>query len=186
MSKLKELHNTYGRFATYFYIIYTADITEYESDSFLGPVVRLGPSDVSFATTSAYDTLYGIGADQHFGISGSRRSLLVDAGLMTDVMLPSCLGSEPRSWLRPLVASTLSSLTGENSERMFNTAFEQGLKSHHVGHDPSAPIDLTTLHQDYVWILASFLAFGRQPKLFSKCMSMIFPSPVPGSYMRID
>jgi hypothetical protein len=154
---------------------WNSDITEYESDNLTGPVVRLGPSDVSFATISAYDTLYGIGADKNFAISGSRRSLLVDTNTMTDVMLSSCLGSEPRSWLRPIVASTLSSLTGESSERSFNSAFEDGLKSHRVGCDPSIPTDLTTFHQDYVWTLGSLLAFGKQPKMFSRCM---FLNPV--------
>lgn len=164
----------------------TVNIAENEPDSLLGPVVRLGPSDISFATISAYDKIYGIGADKHFAISGSRRSLLVDTDTMTDVMLSSCLGSEPRSWLRPIVASSLSSLTGESSERMFNSAFEDGLKSHRVGRDPSTPIDLTTFHQDYVWTLGSLLAFGRQPKLYTRCSSMICLSTVPKSCRQTD
>ncbi|KZM20809.1 heme binding [Ascochyta rabiei] len=141
---LKRLHDTYG------------------------PVVRLGPSDISFATISAFDTIYGIGADKNFAISGSRRSLIVNTDVMTDVMLSSCLGNEPRNWLRPIIASTLSDLTGTCSEQMFNTAFEQGLKLHRVGHTPSTPMDLSTIHKDYMWTLGSLIACGRQPKLFSR------------------
>jgi hypothetical protein len=165
---LKKLHDAYGMVTACSSTIRLSNITKHESNNLSGPVVRLGPSDISFATISAYDTIYGAGADKYFAISGSRRSLLVNTRTMTDVLLSSCLGKEPRSWLRPIVVSTLGDLTGAGSERAFNSAFEDGLRSHCIGRTPSTPIDLSTFHQDYVWALGDLLAFGRKPKLFSR------------------
>jgi len=136
-----------------------------------GPVVRFGPSDLSFASVSSFDTIYGVAADKSFAISGSRRSLLVPKDTMTDIMLSNCVGKEPRNWLRPIVTSTLSEITGDCSERAFNAALEEGLRSHRVGRTVSTSVDFTTLTNDYMWDLGSLIGFGKHARIFSRCMS---------------
>jgi hypothetical protein len=136
-----------------------------------GPVVRVGPSDLSFATISAFDSIYGVAADKSFAISGSRRSLLVPQDTMVDIMLSNCINKEPRQLLRPLVTSTLSEITGSCSEQLFNAAYTEGLKLYRVGRTGSTPVTLSDLNNDYMWDLGSLLAFGKHAKWFSRCMS---------------
>ncbi|KAL4758762.1 cytochrome P450 [Aspergillus foveolatus] len=135
-----------------------------------GPVVRLGPSDVSFATISAFDCIYGVAGDRHFVISGSRRNMLVQQDTMVDIMLSNCVTKGVREWLRPLVTSSLNNLTGAPTERMFNVAFADALKLHQVGRreSRSMPIALDSLILDYMWNLGSLLAFGKRAKESSR------------------
>lgn len=140
-----------------------------------GPVVRVGPSDLSFATITAFDTIYGFAGDKNFTIAGSRRNLLVDHESMIDVMLSNCISAEQRRWLRPMVTSTLSDLTGEFSEKCFNVALADALRLHRVGQTESTHIPLSTLNNDFMWELGSLLAFGTYAKKFSRCTSGHFP-----------
>ncbi|KAI0439710.1 cytochrome P450 [Xylaria telfairii] len=123
-----------------------------------GPVVRLGPSNLSFATTTAFDSIYGFTGEKSFVIVGGRRNLLVPDKL-SDFMLAQSAAKEVRSWLRPVITSTLSEITGSCAERFLNIAFAAGLERHQAGQ--TRTIDLCTLNDDWMWDLGSLLAHGR-------------------------
>ncbi|KAF2972797.1 hypothetical protein GQX73_g809 [Xylaria multiplex] len=123
-----------------------------------GPVVRLGPSDLSFATTTAFDSIYGPAAYKTFVFSGSRRSLLVP-DKTANVMLSQSTAKDVRGWLRRVVISTLNELTGSCAERFLEIALEAGLERYRAGQ--AGFIDLSALNDDWMWDLGSLVAYGR-------------------------
>ncbi|CAK37453.1 uncharacterized protein An01g14990 [Aspergillus niger] len=125
MFTFKELHDTYG------------------------PVVRIGPSELSFATHSAFDTIYGPYGDKNFSLYGSRKGLL------------GSLDKENRRKLRPLVATSLNELLAAKGEEYCHLAMDEQLASHHVGQTEATPVSLSTLNNRYLWQFASMAANGN-------------------------
>ncbi|KAI0191850.1 cytochrome P450 [Xylaria flabelliformis] len=130
---LRELHDTYGS------------------------VVRLGPSELSFATTTAFDSIYGFTADKTFVILGSRRSLLVPDRMAKS--LSQSTAKDVRRWLRPVVISTLNDITGSCAEQFLNIALATGLERYQAGQVGSIKLD--SLNADWMWDFGSLVAHGR-------------------------
>ncbi|GLA43726.1 hypothetical protein AnigIFM63309_001821 [Aspergillus niger] len=142
----KELHDTYG------------------------PVVRIGPSELSFATVTAFDSIYGFEGDRNFAFLGSRKALLANmAG--TEESLGNTTSKESRRKLRPLVTNTLKELTAASAERYCHLALGEQLAAHHVGQTESTPISLHTMNYRYLWQLANMVAFGNRGREEDRCRS---------------
>ncbi|GAT20339.1 cytochrome P450 monooxygenase [Aspergillus luchuensis] len=137
MFTFKELHDTYG------------------------PVVRIGPSELSFATNSAFDTIYGPHGDNNFSLYGSRKGLLGSLGGMAD-SLGNSTEKDNRRKLRPLVATSLNELLAAKGEEYCHLAMAEQLAFHHVGQTEAAPVSLSTLNNRYLWQFASMAAFGNR------------------------
>ncbi|PYI04723.1 cytochrome P450 [Aspergillus sclerotiicarbonarius CBS 121057] len=133
----KELHGTYG------------------------PVVRIGPTDLSFATVTAFDNIYGFEGDKCFSLHGSRKGLLGSVGGMGD-SLASSTSREHRRLLRPLITTTLSELTAASTERYCNVVLSETLQAHSVGQATSTSMSLSTLNDQCLWQLGSIVAFGNR------------------------
>ncbi|PWY88901.1 cytochrome P450 [Aspergillus sclerotioniger CBS 115572] len=133
----KELHDTYG------------------------PVVRIGPSDLSFATVTAFESIYGFEGDKNFSLYGSRKGLLGSLAGMGD-SLSNSTRREQRRLLRPLITTTLSELATASTERYCNIALSEMLQAHSVGQTESTPIPLSTLNDRCLWQLGSMVAFGNR------------------------
>ncbi|KAL3264744.1 hypothetical protein ABHI18_000449 [Aspergillus niger] len=133
----KELHDTYG------------------------PVVRIGPSELSFATVTAFDSIYGFEGDRNFALLGSRKVLVANmAG--TEESLGNTTSRESRRKLRPLVTNTLKEVTAASAERYCHLALGEQLAAHHVGQAESTRISLSTMNHRYLWQLANMVAFGNR------------------------
>ncbi|GCB25951.1 isotrichodermin C-15 hydroxylase [Aspergillus awamori] len=137
MFTFKELHDTYG------------------------PVVRIGPSELSFATHSAFDTIYGPYGDKHFSLYGSRKGLLGSLGGMAE-SLGNSTDKENRRKLRPLVATSLNELLAAKGEQYCHLAMDEQLAFHHVGQTEAAPVSLSTLNNQYLWQFANMAANGNR------------------------
>ncbi|RAK95940.1 cytochrome P450 [Aspergillus ibericus CBS 121593] len=126
-----------------------------------GPVVRIGPSDLSFATVTAFDSIYGFDGDKHFALHGSRKGLLGSIGGMEE-SLANVTRKEHRRLLRPLITTTLAELTAACTERYCNVALAETLQAHAVGQTGSTPIPLSTVNDRCLWQLGSMVAFGTR------------------------
>ena len=127
----------------------------------IGPVVRIGPTDLSFDTVTAFDSIYGFGGDQHFSLHGSRKGLLGSlAGMGSS--LSNSTRREQRRLLRPLITTTLTELTATSTERYCNIALSENLRAHSVGQTGATPISLSTLYDRCLWQLGTMVAFGNR------------------------
>ncbi|OJJ74130.1 hypothetical protein ASPBRDRAFT_192866 [Aspergillus brasiliensis CBS 101740] len=126
-----------------------------------GPVVRIGPSELSFATVTAFDSIYGFEGEKKFTIYGSRRGVVSSAS-GTDESLGNATSKESRRKLRPLITSTLNELMASSAEEYCHLALTEQLAAHRVGQDGSTPISLSTLNYRYLWQLANMVAFGNR------------------------
>ncbi|KAI2998893.1 hypothetical protein CBS147346_7975 [Aspergillus niger] len=126
-----------------------------------GPVVRIGPSELSFATVTAFDSIYGFEGDKNFTIYGSRRGVVSNAS-GTDESLGNSACKQSRRKLRPLVTSTLNELMASSAERYCHLALTEQLAAHRVGQTGSTPMSLSTLNYRYLWQLANMVAFGNR------------------------
>ncbi|GFN19483.1 cytochrome P450 [Aspergillus tubingensis] len=126
-----------------------------------GPVVRIGPSELSFATNSAFDTIYGPYGDNNFSLYGSRKGLLGSLHGMAD-SLGNSTEKDNRRMLRPLVATSLNELLGAKGEQYCHLAMAEQLAFHNVGQTEAAPVPLSTLNNRYLWQFANMAAFGNR------------------------
>ncbi|GKZ37897.1 hypothetical protein AbraIFM66950_009729 [Aspergillus brasiliensis] len=161
---LKDLHDTYGGIHPHFSLLLASPPTfVYEAKLALlsGPVVRIGPSELSFATNSAFDTIYGPYGDKNFSLYGSRKGLLGGLEGMGE-SLGNSTNKENRRKLRPLVATSLNELLAAKGEQYCDLAMAEQLASHQVGQTESTRVSLSTLNNQYLWQFANMAAFGNR------------------------
>ncbi|GLB11766.1 hypothetical protein AtubIFM57258_008636 [Aspergillus tubingensis] len=161
MFTFKKLHDTYGGLSPLSVPLVSPQFPESLPVFPSGPVVRIGPSELSFATNSAFDTIYGPYGDNNFSLYGSRKGLLGSLGGMAD-SLGNSTEKENRRRLRPLVATSLNELLAAKGEQYCQLAMAEQLAFHHAGQTEATPVSLSTLNNQYLWQFASMAAFGNR------------------------
>lgn len=127
-----------------------------------GPIVRTGPSELSFSSITAFNSIYGPLSDRNTTKAGSVQGLAVS--LVTDidqsmvVEVNKKLHKDARTDVHPI----FTKMVRGTMETVHGDVFNKHMINSVVLDDKKTPFNFTNFVQDFAWELASGVVIGHQ------------------------
>lgn len=127
-----------------------------------GPIVRTGPSELSFATISAFNSIYGPLSDRNTTKAGSVQGLAVSLVTEIDQSMVVEVNKKLHKDARTDVHPIFTEMVRGTLENVHSDVFKKHMINSIVLDDKKTPFNFTEFVQDFAWELAAGVVIGHQ------------------------